>query len=109
VRLAALAAAELAAGRPVHTAELVTSLRSFIRQVLDLDPISVGVTVPKQGPARPGAVKAGGPAGGEREGRNGGGRGGGDLAGAGAGAGAGLGLGLGGGLLASEPDEDEHR
>lgn len=37
VRLAAAAATELAAGRPVHTAELVVSLRNFIRQVLDLD------------------------------------------------------------------------
>ena len=38
VRLAAQAANELVAGRPVHTAELVVSLRNFIRTVLDLDP-----------------------------------------------------------------------
>src|SRR4051812_24509652 len=39
VRLAAQAASELAAGRPAHTADLVVSLRDFIRQVLDLEPV----------------------------------------------------------------------
>jgi heme exporter protein D len=107
VRLAAHAATELAAGRAVHTAELVKSLRDFIRGVLDLDPIAADVVIPKQGPARPGASKSGGRESGERDGaRGGGGKGGGDMA-AGAGAGAGLGLGLGGGLAAAE-DED-HR
>jgi heme exporter protein D len=100
VRLAARAATELAEGRPVHTAELVVSLRTFIRAVLDLDAIDASLSIPKQGPARPGANKAGGGA--ERQG-SGGGKGGGDLA---AGAGAGLGLGLGTGLLGSE---EEHR
>jgi heme exporter protein D len=104
VRLAAHAATELATGRPAHTAELVTSLRAFIRQVLDLDAISPAVIIPKQGPARPGTAKGAGREAGEREGTRGGGgkAGGGDLA---AGAGAGLGLGLGGGLLASDDDE----
>src|SRR5690242_2697499 len=60
VRLAAHAATELAAGRAVHTAELVKSLRDFIRGVLDLDPIAADVVIPKQGPARPGASKSGG-------------------------------------------------
>jgi type II secretory pathway pseudopilin PulG len=107
VRLAAFAATELASGRPIHTAELVASLRAFIRQVLDLDPIAADVVIPKQGPSRPGAVKSGG-AGGEREGKGGGGGGGGGMTGAGAG--AGLGLGLGGGMAAShEADEDSHR
>src|SRR5690348_9477935 len=50
VRLAANAAAELVAGRPVHTHELVVSLRAFIRQVLDLEPIPSGVVIPNQGP-----------------------------------------------------------
>src|SRR5690606_27904196 len=36
VRLAAQAASDLVAGRPTHTAELVVSLRDFIRGVLDL-------------------------------------------------------------------------
>ncbi|HEY1141855.1 MAG TPA: hypothetical protein VGE88_16875, partial [Lysobacter sp.] len=43
VRLAARAASELVAGRPVHTAELVVSLRDFIRGVLDLDPVPSGL------------------------------------------------------------------
>src|SRR5690606_15117257 len=34
VRLASRAAAEMAAGRPIHTAELVVSLRDFIRKAL---------------------------------------------------------------------------
>jgi len=107
VRLAAHAATELAAGRPAHTAELVASLRGFIRSVLDLDPIAADVVIPKQGPARPGASKGGGRESGERDGARGGGgsgKGGGDMA---AGAGAGMGVGLGGGLLAAD-DEERH-
>lgn len=53
VRLAERAARELVAGRPVHTHELVVSLRDFIRQALDLDPIPADLTVPMQGPTRP--------------------------------------------------------
>jgi heme exporter protein D len=60
VRLAAAAAAELAMGRPVHSAELVISLRNFIRQVLDLDPIPADFVIPKQGPARSAVAGAGG-------------------------------------------------
>ena len=52
VRLAAAAAAELAAGRPVETAALVVSLRDFIRQVLDLQPVPGQLLIPKQGPSR---------------------------------------------------------
>ncbi len=52
VRLAAKAAAELAEGRPVHTADLVIALRSFIRSVLDLDPVAADIVIPTQGPAR---------------------------------------------------------
>ena len=59
VRLAAAAAAELAAGRPVETAALVVSLRDFIRQVLDLQPIPSEVSIPKQGPSRAMPTKAG--------------------------------------------------
>jgi len=103
VRLAAAAATELAGGRAVHTAELVVSLRNFIRGVLDLDPMPADVSIPKQGPARPGAARGGGGKGegGERErgGKQGGGMGG----GAAAGAGMGLGIGLGG--TAEQDDE----
>jgi hypothetical protein len=95
VRLAAAAADELAAGRPVHTHQLVVSLRNFIRSVLDLDAVPGDVQIPRQGPARPGAARSGGgPP--ERDGaRKEGGRSGGDAAGAGAGAGLGMGLGIG--------------
>lgn len=68
--LAAKAASELAAGRPVHTAELVVSLRNFIRQVLDLEPVPATLSIPRQGPARVTASKGkeGGGKGGAREG-----------------------------------------
>ena len=59
VRLAAAAAAELAAGRPVETAALVISLRGFIRQVLDLQPVPSELLIPKQGPSRAISAKAG--------------------------------------------------
>ena len=52
VQLAAHAATEMAAGRPVETAALVTSLRDFIRDVLELDPIPTSLAIPKQGPLR---------------------------------------------------------
>lgn len=92
VRLAGQAAGELAAGRPIHTAELVISLRTFIRLALDLEPIPDDVTIPLQGPTRPQAAfgrRAG--ADGNRE-AAGTGQGGG---GAGGGAALGLGMGLG--------------
>lgn len=100
VKLAANAAAELAAGRPVPTAALVISLRTFIRQVLDLEPIPAGLPIPSQGPAR---ITAGGKGGGKTEdgrdesNKQGGGRNAGGNAGLGAGTGMGLGLGLGAG------------
>jgi uncharacterized membrane protein YgcG len=95
VRLAAKAADDMVAGRTVETAELVVSLRTFIRDVLDLDPVPADVRIPRQGPTRPGST--GGRGGGERgggagAGGGGGGRGGG--AGAGAAAGGGIGMGL---------------
>jgi hypothetical protein len=104
VRLAARAASELVAGRPVHTAELVVSLRAFIRGVLDLDPIAADVAIPKQGPARPGGAGGGSKGEGRAErGDKGGGRG--DV---GMAAGTGLGLGIGGGI-ATEDDPATHR
>ena len=52
VRLAARAAHELAQGRPVHTHELVVSLRDFVREALDLAPIPADLKIPPQGPTR---------------------------------------------------------
>jgi len=52
VRLAAKAATEMAAGRPIHTAELTVSLRNYIRDALDLDPIPDEVNILLQGPTR---------------------------------------------------------
>jgi hypothetical protein len=91
VRLAARAAAELVAGRPVHTAALVVSLRDFIRRVLDLAPIPADLAIPAQGPTRPGAARGKGD-GGEARGDRGGGKGGGAAAGLGTGMGLGLGI-----------------
>jgi uncharacterized membrane protein YgcG len=87
VRLAANAAEDMAAGRTVETAELVVSLRTFIRDVLDLDPVPPDVRIPRQGPTRPGS--AGGRGGGERAG---GGAGGGGRGGGAAAAGGGVGV-----------------
>jgi len=97
VELAAHAANELVAGRTVHTDELVVSLRDFIREVLDLDPIPRSVVIPKQGPAR---VTGQGGKGGGNKGDGGGGGGGGKGGGGGGGGGMGGGLGFGGGMAA---------
>jgi hypothetical protein len=106
VRLAARAATEMAAGRPVHTAELVVSLRDFIRRVLDLEPVPADLSIPQQGPTRPSGTKGKGDGGGGREGKGeGGDRGGGGGAGGGA-AGTGMGLGV---LLAADSDQDPPR
>ena len=58
VRLAEKAARDLVAGRPIHTQELVVSLRDFIREALDLDPLPAGLAIPPQGPTR--SVQTGG-------------------------------------------------
>jgi hypothetical protein len=94
VRLAERAARELVAGRPVHTHELVISLRSFIRDALDLDPIPPDLVIPMQGPTRPSSAggRGRGERGNENERQGAGGRGGGGI-GMGAGIGAGLALG----------------
>jgi hypothetical protein len=98
VRLAARAAQELANGKLVHTEELVVSLRTFIREALDLDPIPAGLEIPRQGPARP-TASSGRDKPDKSEGRQSGGGGG----------GMGMGGGLGGGvsLGSSSPHEDE--
>jgi len=103
VSLAARAAREMVAGRPIHTDELVVSLRQFIREALGLEPISAEVEIPRQGPARPSSGGAGGR--GARDGGAGGsgGRGGGGM-GAGAGMGMGMGMGVGGASRLSDND-----
>ncbi len=108
VRLASQAAADMVAGRPIHTAELVVSLRNFIRKALDLTPVPDEVQIPRQGPTRP---QAGGGRGrgeadkGARGGRSsGGGSGGGGGGGGGGGAGTGMGMGLGVGASRAADD-----
>lgn len=82
------------------TAELVVSLRDFIRRVLDLEPVPADLSIPMQGPTRPsGGAKGKGESGG-RDGQGGGGRGGGAI-GAGGGAAAGIGV---GGMLAGNDE-----
>jgi len=111
VRLAARAANELAQGRPVHTHELVVSLRDFVREALDLAPIPADLQIPPQGPTRPGGASGGGK--GRNEGDAKGGRAGGGGGGGGMGAGMG-GVGLGAGAAlgaghASASDETDAR
>ncbi len=52
VQLAVRAANDMVAGRAIETAELVTSLRTFIRDVLDLESLPPALAIPKQGPVR---------------------------------------------------------
>ena len=100
VQLAARAASDLVAGRPVETAALVVSLRDFIREVLDLEAVSPNLSVPKQGPARPDP-------GGKGKGKGDGERGGGGKGGGG-GMGMGMGMGFGGGGVEHDHHDDEH-
>lgn len=106
VELAARAAQDMVAGRPIETAALVTSLRGFIRDALDLEPIPSHLQIPSQGPARPST----GGAGGNRkagEAQSSGSRGGAGGQGGGMGAGGlGLGAGLGSGLSTGAGSED---
>ncbi|MUI12799.1 hypothetical protein GJV26_10060 [Massilia dura] len=103
-RLAGQAAADMAAGRPIHTADLVISLRDFIREALDLGPIPADVTIPLQGPTR--AQSSGARGKGEAGKGSGGGGGGGNADGGGGGSigsGSGFGLSLG---LGHKTDRD---
>jgi hypothetical protein len=92
VRLAVAAVNELVAGRAVETAELVSALRSFIREALDLEAVPE-LDIPRQGPARPSSsgsrAGARGQGGADRGARGGGGGG---AGGEGGGAGGGIGL-----------------
>ncbi len=92
VRLAERAARELVAGRPVHTHELVVSLRDFIREALDIGPIPADLSIPMQGPTRPSG------SGGRGKGEGGQGQGAG-----GRGGGMGGGMGMGGGGMGAGP------
>ncbi|MEJ6328171.1 hypothetical protein Q2B95_05835 [Stenotrophomonas maltophilia] len=105
VRLAARAADELAQGRPVHTHELVVSLRDFVREALDLAPIPADLQIPRQGPTRPASGSGGGKGRPEGEGKGGRAGGGGGM-GMGAGMG-GLGLGAGAAMGAGTAGEDD--
>ncbi|MGB0400690.1 MAG: hypothetical protein ACPGFE_12235, partial [Stenotrophomonas sp.] len=95
----------LAQGRPVHTHDLVVSLRDFVREALDLAPIPADLQIPPQGPTRPGASGGGK---GRNDGDAKGGRAGGGGGGGGMGAGMGLGAGaaLGAGHAAASDDTD---
>ncbi|CAN7559783.1 hypothetical protein LJR066_003872 [Acidovorax sp. LjRoot66] len=107
VELAAKAAQDMVAGRSIETAQLVVSLRHFIRSALDLEPIPAAVTIPNQGPLRPAASggAAGKRAGGAGNAEAGGGRGGG--AGGGGSGGAGMGgMALGVGVGSHRADSD---
>jgi len=102
VRLAVRAATALAEGRTVETADLVVSLRTFIREVLDLESMPAELAIPKQGPLRPAAGTSRGAGRGQAAGSGARG-GGGDRAGGGGGTGA-----LAGGTLEAE-DAAHHR
>ena len=81
VNLAAHAAREMVAGNKVHLSELIVSLRNFIRQALDLEPIPLEVRIPQQGPLRPTVSSSKGSGSGRGEGsdKEGGGRSGSDM------------------------------
>jgi hypothetical protein len=96
VRLAAQAAAELVAGRAVHTHALVLSLRDFVRKALDLEPVPAALPIPEQGPARTPASRGKGEGAGKGDAKGGGGGGMGM-------AGGGMGMGLG-----SRGDDEQH-
>lgn len=99
VKLAQAAALDMVEGRVVQTAELVVSLRDFIRKALDLAPIPASLAIPPQGPARPAASGGkSGARGGEAGGGRGGGGGGGGGMGGGTGGGMGMGLSMGAGV-----------
>ncbi len=102
VRLASQAAIDMAAGRPIHTASLVISLRNFIRTALDLGPIPGDVDIPLQGPTRAQNSSGRGKGAGDKDDDKNSGRGG-KVGGAGAG-GAGLGMGIGLGVKGKDND-----
>lgn len=97
VRLAGKAAAEMAQGHVIHTAELVVSLRNYIREALDLEKIPPDAVIPAQGPTRipPASGRGRGDSAGEERAR-----------GAQAGGGMGMGMGMGAGLGMGRRQQD---
>lgn len=94
VRMAAALAKDMALGNTVQTGELVTSLRDYIREALNLERIPRDIIIPMQGPTRPQSGPRGKGGEGGRGGA-GGGAGGGGQGGMGGGGGAGMGMGIG--------------
>ena len=94
-------------GNKVHLSELIVSLRTFIRNALDLEPISPELHIPDQGPLRPtvSSGKAGGGGRGEGTDKETGGRSGSDMGLGAEGLGA---MGLGPAHAASERVLEEH-
>jgi len=94
MRVAGFAVQEVVEGRHVPTHDLVVSLRHFIREALDLEPIPTDLRIPRQGPTRPqssgGKSKASGSEDSSGRGGRGGQRGGGGGAGGGGAGMAGL-------------------
>ncbi len=97
VALAVQAAGDMVVGRRVETAALVVSLRNFIREVLELEPVPAHLSAPPQGPLRTGGGSGRGGGGGSLGGKGsgGGGGGGGSMGGGGIAAGGAMGLGAG--------------
>lgn len=58
----------MVAGNKVHLSELIVSLRNFIREALDLEPIPPALSIPHQGPLRPTISSGKGNGGGRGEG-----------------------------------------
>ena len=112
VRLATRAARELIAGNPVHTHELVVSLRDFVRKALDLAPLPTDLEIPMQGPTRPSRSGSGGGGRSERgkedSSKTGGGKGGGMGVGGGMAMGGGVGFGLGAADNEEDPISPDH-
>jgi hypothetical protein len=105
VCLAAKAATELVAGQRVETAAPVVSLRNFIRGVQDLEAVAANVSIPKQGPSRPGNSSKDKNEKGKDDANGGKGRGGKNR---GTGGGGGLGGGFGAGHDSASEDGHDH-
>lgn len=109
VSLAVQAANEMVAGRTVHVGPLVASLRTFIRDALDLESIPSDLAIPAQGPLRTASSSAGARRSGGSDATGvGSGRGGsGGQGGAGMGGGVGVGLGAAGIHHAATSESDD--
>lgn len=104
LRLGGKAASDMAAGRPIHTSDLVISLRNFIRSALDLKLIPADMNILLQGPSR---TQGGGRNRGDGERAGSKGVGGGDIGGGDIGGDAG-GLGSGAAPEMSRSESEHH-